>query len=254
MTRGPRLVIDTGAPGVRAAFTTRAGGVSAPPRASLNVGTATGDAPERVRENRAALAAALGFDPAPAVVLRQVHGSAVYLADDRGGRGAFTGTLEGVADADAVATSHPGIALMVMGADCPMVLAWTLDGSRVAAAHAGWRGLVAGVIEAAMGALGDDGDGVGAVVGPHIGPCCYPVGDEVRAAISSRFGPEVVRGTAVDLGACCEAALVRSGVARERIRHTGGCTSCEEDLFFSYRRDGAETGRQAGVVWIEEGA
>ena len=134
MTRGPRLVIDTGAPGVRAAFTNRAGGVSAPPRASLNVGTATGDAPERVRENRAALAAALGFDPAPAVVLRQVHGSAVYLADDRGGRGAFTGTLEGVADADAAATSHPGIALMVMGADCPMVLAWTVDGARVAAA------------------------------------------------------------------------------------------------------------------------
>ena len=93
-----------------------------------------------------------------------------------------------------------------------------------------------------------------ATVGPHIGPCCYPVGDDVRAVLADRFGPGVHRGAAVDLGACCEVALTGAGVPRHRIAHIGGCTACEEGLFFSYRRDGGETGRQAGIIWIEEDA
>jgi len=250
------IIIRTGVPRVRAAFTTRAGGTSTALRASLNLGEATGDDPGHVRANRTRLAGALGFDPVRAVALHQVHGSAVYLADGHGGRDSFTGALDGVADADAAATGHPGIALAVMGADCPMVLAWSADGSRVAAAHAGWRGLVAGVLEAAIAAIADDGDigGVRTVVGPHIGPCCYPVGDDVRTVLADRFGPGVHRGAAVDLGACCEEALTGAGVPRDRIAHIGGCTACEEGLFFSYRRDGGETGRQAGIIWIEEDA
>ena len=250
------MIVPTGVPRVRAAFTTRAGGTSTAPRASLNLGAATGDDPDRVRANRTRLADALGFDAVRAVALRQVHGSAVYLPDGHGGRDSFTGSLDGLADADAVATGHRGIALAVMGADCPTVLAWSADGSRIAAAHAGWRGLVAGVLEAAIAAIADD-DGVGAVraaVGPHIGPCCYPVGEDVRTVLADRFGAGVRRGAAVDLGACCEAALAGAGVRRDRIAHVGGCTACEEGHFFSYRRDGAETGRQAGIIWIEEDA
>jgi YfiH family protein len=253
MTGPAPIVIGTGVPRVRAAFTTRAGGTSTAPRASLNLGAGTGDDPERVRANRTCMARELGFDPVRAVALRQVHGSAVYLADAHGGRDSFAGALDGVADADAAATRHPGVALAVMGADCPVVLAWSTDGSRVAAAHAGWRGLVAGVLEAAIATIADGG-GVRVAVGPHIGPCCYPVGDEVRAALQDRFGAGVRRGQAVDLGACCEAALTGAGVPPERIDRVGGCTACEESLFFSYRRDGGETGRQAGIIWIEEAA
>ena len=254
MTGPAPIIVHTGVPRVRAAFTTRAGGTSTAPRASLNLGAATGDDPLHVRANRSRVAGALGFDPARAVVLRQVHGSAVYPADGDGGRDCFTGALDGVADADAAATGHPGVALAVMGADCPMVLAWSADGSRVAAAHAGWRGLVAGVLEAAIAAITDDVAGVRAAVGPHIGPCCYPVGDDVRAVLADRFGPGVRHGGAVDLGACCEVALTGAGVPHDCIEQVGSCTACEDGLFFSYRRDGGDTGRQAGIIWIEEGA
>lgn len=248
------LPVEVGAPGVRAAFTTRAGGASTGPYASLNLGSAVGDDPGAVRANRAAVADALGFDPRRAVTMRQVHGAHVVQVGPGGGDGAFTGSLDGVADADACVTTAPGVALLAMGADCPVIVAWRGDGAGVAAIHAGWRGLEAGVVEAGIAALGECPEGVHAVVGPHVGPCCYPVDADLRHRMAVRFGAQAVRGGAVDLGACAAVALERAGVPGHRRGGVHACTSCDGDRFFSYRRDGAATGRQAAVVVMGDGA
>lgn len=248
------LPVQVVAPGVRVAFTTRAGGASTGPHASLNLGSAVGDDPVAVRANRAAVADALGFDPQRAATMRQVHGAHVVQVGRRGGGGLFTGSLDGVADADACVTATPGVALLAMGADCPVIVAWRGDGAAVAAIHAGWRGLVAGVVEAGIAALGDCPEGVHAAVGPHVGPCCYPVDAELRRRMAVRFGSHAVRGDAVDLGACAAVALERAGVPGHRRGEVRACTSCDGERFFSYRRDGHVTGRQAAVVVMGEGA
>jgi copper oxidase (laccase) domain-containing protein len=130
------------------------------------------------------------------------------------------------------------------------VVLWRRDAPRVGAAHAGWRGLVAGVLEATARALGAPGE-AGAAIGPGIGPCCYAVSDDVREAFAARFGAEVVVGEAVDLAAAARRALVTAGIPDEAVVTVPGCTSCAPGRFYSYRRDGAGTGRQAGLVWAE---
>ncbi len=235
----------------RAVFTTREGGASAGPFASLNLGADGGDDDARTRANRIALCAALGVDPDRVQANRQVHGTAVRAAGGPGHRGRFAGALRGWPEADALTTAEPGTALLVLGADCLPVLLWRRDAPGVAAAHAGWRGLAAGVVEAAVRALGAPGR-VGAAVGPGIGPCCYPVSSEVREAFAVRFGDDVVVGDAVDLAGAARAALAAAGVPAEAVHVVPACTACEAERFFSYRRDGV-CGRQAGVVW-ETGA
>lgn len=244
--------VDTGDAPVRVAFTTRGGGASTGAFASLNVGVTSGDDPDAVRANRQALARGLGFDPERAVSLAQVHGAEVITVGGDGGDGRFTGSLEGTAECDGVVTRSPGVALLAMGADCPVIAIWHDDGAVVAAVHAGWRGIVAGVIGEAVRAMGVHPSELSAAVGPHVRPCCYPVDDALRAALAAAHGPSVLAGDAVDLGAACRSALEQAGVAPSRIRVEAACTSCESDRFFSYRRDGAATGRQAAVAWIEE--
>jgi polyphenol oxidase len=239
--------------GVHAAFTTRIGGVSTGAYASLNLGTATGDHPGDVRRNRQALASTLGFDPARAVVLSQVHGAHVVHVGPDGGGGQFLGQLGGDAEADASVTRHPGVALLALGADCPVVLAWA-NGGAVSATHAGWRGLVAGVVGNAVGAMGGDPGVVQAVIGPAIGPCCYPVDADLRRVMSDRFGSDVVEDDAVDLRLGVRRSLTSAGVPDDAIRDVGGCTRCDDTRWFSYRRDGGGTGRHAGVIWIAEDA
>ena len=246
--------VDTGAAPVRAAFTTRAGGTSAGGFASLNLGVTTGDDPHAVRVNREAIAGALGFDAARAASMSQVHGAEVISLGPEGGAGAFTGSLDGVAECDAAVTRAPGVALLAMGADCPVIVIWDVHGEVVAAVHAGWRGIVAGVIGAAVRATGAEPGALRAVVGPHVRPCCYPVDDSLRASLASAHGPDVVVGEAVDLGGACRSALAQAGLGRAGIRVEEHCTSCEAGRFYSYRRDGAATGRQAAVIWIEEPA
>ena len=253
MTPGLLPVPGT-ARGVRACFTTRAGGASTGPYASLNLGSSVGDDPASVRANRAALAGALGFDPERAVAMRQVHGAEVLRVGPDDGAGSFTGSLAGVADADACVTTTPGVALLAMGADCPVIVAWRRDGAGAAAIHAGWRGLVAGVVEAGIAAMSVPRGEVHAVVGPHVGPCCYPVDHALRARMAGSFGPQVVRGDAVDLGECAAVALERAGVPAVQQGRVVGCTSCDAARFFSYRRDGQATGRQAAVVILGGGA
>lgn len=221
--------------GARAAFTTRIGGVSEPPLDELNVAWRAGelgDHPARVMCNRDLAARAIDGSWSWSTV-RQVHGSRVVYAAP----GPRT-------DADALWTDDPGRTIAVVVADCVPVL---LVGPRgIAAAHAGWRGLVAGIVEAAASAV----DATDAWAGPAIGPCCYEVGAEVTEAMSDRFGNAPLHDDRhVDLWEAVAVALDRSGVATFAASRL--CTSCHEHLFFSHRRDRGRTGRQALVARIQ---
>lgn len=240
------IVIATDAP-AGAAFTTRRGGVSGGPFASLNLGVERGDDPDAVRANRARVCEALGLDPAGVRMLHQVHGVTVRRTGD-GDRGRFLGELRGWPEGDALVSEAPGEAVAVLGADCLPVLLWRRDRPAVAAAHAGWRGLVAGVLEEAVAALGEPAL-LGAAIGPGIGPCCYPVSSEVRERFASRFGEAVVSPPAVDLAAAARVALEGAGVPGSAIQGLEACTSCDADRFYSFRRDGEGSGRQGGLVW-----
>jgi YfiH family protein len=241
------IEVPTGAP-ARAVFTTRRGGVSEGPYAGLNLGSDRGDADEAVRANRLLLCEAVGVDPGAVSLGRQVHGAEVRELDAPSRPGLFAGDLRGWPDGDALATRRPGLGLMVLGADCLPVLLWRRDEPAVAAAHAGWRGLVGGVLASAVRALGRP-ERIGAAVGPGVGPCCYPVSAEVRDAFAAAFGEAVVRPPAVDLAAAARAALVAEGLEPSAITVVEACTSCEADRFHSYRREGDACGRQGGLVW-----
>ncbi len=232
-------------PGVRAHFTTRLGGVSTDGWASLNLGMTSGDDPDRVLRNRALLCDALGDDRI--VANHQVHGSDVRRVDAADMAPAFATGETTWPDADGLVSDATGIGLLVMGADCLPVLAWRVDTGRIGAAHVGWRGLVAGILGNLVAGLGS-ADAVAVAIGPGIGPCCYPVSDEVRQSFRARFGQETVVGEAVDLVHAAQVDLTALGVTNEAIARYGGCTSCDARRFFSYRRDGARTGRHAGVI------
>lgn len=232
-------------PRVRALVTTRAGGVSDGPWASLNLGLACGDDPQRVRENRRRLGLQL---PAPPAWLRQVHGTTVVDA-------AAVRAAPSPSAADAVYARSPGLVCAVQAADCMPVLLADRHAEVVAAAHAGWRGLCAGVIEATVSALGIDPARVCAWLGPAIGPRAYEVGDEVRAAFLARDAAAAAAFRAsrpghwwLDLYAIARQRLAGCGVADV----SGGdfCTHSEAGRFFSYRREGV-TGRMAALVWID---
>jgi len=238
---------------VRAVFTTRVGGVSVGLPAGLNLGAEVGDEDGAVRENRALLAAALGVDAARVTMNRQVHGAFVREVDAPTRPGRFTGGLRGWPEGDGLATTRPGLPLLVLGADCVPLLLWRRDGVGCAAAHAGWRGLVGGVVGAAVRSLGEPGR-VAAAVGPCVGPCCYPVDAALRDRFAARFGPETVRPPAVDLAAAARRELIAAGVPASAVTVVEACTSCEEGRFYSHRRDGAGAGRQAGLVWATEAA
>ncbi len=228
---GPVTWLAASLPGARAAFSTRLGGVSEGPFESLNLGVLTDDHRDRVQLNRALLAGALGRDAASIVMGHQVHGAEVQVREHAGGE---------LARVDAQATAAPGLTPLVLVADCvPVVLAAP---GAVAAVHCGWRGVAGGIVPAAVSAVRAlGGESLAAVVGPAIGPCCYEVGAEVLA----RFDAD---GPSLDLPAQVAAELARSGVADVAV--AGICVSCHPDLFFSHRRDGGGTGRQAGVAWL----
>jgi YfiH family protein len=233
-------------PPVRVFSTTRAGGVSEGEYASLNLGFASGDDPVRVAQNRERVRRHLPGDPR---WLRQVHGIAVADLD------ALEPGDSPVADAAVV--SRPGVVAVVLTADClPVVLARG-DGTRVAVAHAGWRGLSAGVLEASVAALGGDPSRALAWLGPAIGPRAFEVGPEVREAFldadagaGAAFVPHGTGKYLADLYALARRRLARAGVTAV---HGGGrCTLGEPGAFFSYRRAKA-SGRQGTFAWIAPG-
>lgn len=233
-------------PGARAAFSTRHGGVSAPPFDSLNLGLFTEDRPNDVIENRTRLAAAVGFAPERVLLGRQVHGA------ELAGHGApqrpapFVEPGVEIPEVDGHVTAEPGLAALVLVADClPVALA----GPRgVAMLHCGWRGLAAGIVDRGVEAVG----ATDAAIGPGIGPCCYEVGEDVLNAFAG-LGRDVASDRMLDLPEVARRLLSQAGV--ERVESSGLCTSCEAELFFSHRRDGGRSGRQAGLVWlVEEGS
>jgi YfiH family protein len=225
--------------GARVLFSTRRGGVSPAPYASLNLGRLTGDAGEHVDENRARLAAAVGLPRGRFLYGRQVHGTRVRRATEP------PSTERPVAEEDGQATGLPDAAALVFVADClPVALA--ADGA-VAAVHAGWKGLAGGILAEGVAALRELGatGSVSAAIGPGAGGCCYEVGEEVHAAFE---GYDARRGERnLDLAAVARAKLAEAGV--EDVHDVGLCTMCRTDLFFSHRAEGGDTGRQAGVVW-----
>jgi YfiH family protein len=230
-------------PGARAAFSTRLGGVSEQPYAALNVAIKTGDEPDRVRENRRRLAAALGVKPERVVMGRQVHAAELRWHDGPQEPRVYVDGVRSPDEVDAHATAETDLAPLVMVADClPVALAGP---SGVAMAHCGWRGLAAGVIDVAASAV----DARAAAIGPGIGPCCYEVGEEVLDAFEHLDG--VATGRMLDLTAIATRQLSARGV--QTIESSGLCTSCNPELFFSHRRDGETTGRQAGLIWRASG-
>jgi YfiH family protein len=231
--------------GVRALVTTRAGGCSVGSYASLNLGARSGDDPAAVSENRRRLAALL---PAAPVWLRQVHGTEVVDADR-----AREQALEPQADA-AVARARATVCAVLV-ADCMPVLFANDAATVVAAAHAGWRGLSAGVLEATVGAMRVAPQRLIAWLGPAIGPRRYEVGDEVRTAFLARDATAASAFRAVrpghwllDLYAVARQRLAASGVVR--VYGGGFCTYSDEARFYSYRRQ-AKTGRMAALIWLE---
>jgi polyphenol oxidase len=229
-------------PGARAAFSTRAGGVSDDPYATLNLAILTGDRREDVRENRRRLSAALSVDPRGVLIGRQVHGAELARHDSAPQPNAFAEPGPDLPEVDGQVTDRRGLAPLVMVADClPVALA----GPRGAAMlHCGWRGLAAGIVERGVEEVGARA----AVVGPGIGPCCYEVGTEVLDSFAE-LGDGIATGRMLDLREVARRLLARAGV--ERVEVSELCTSCEPDLFFSHRRDGERTGRQAGIAWID---
>jgi len=257
--RPPLLVAeDLLARGVVAAFTGRRGGTSAPPYAELNLGLRVGDEPRRVLANRRGVLAALGLAGRPVATLRQVHGAEVVSATLAALGGGPPEARPPLADADGVVSSQPaGPVLLVLVADCVPVLLADPAGRVVAALHAGWRGLAAGVVEVGVAALrahGGDPARTVALVGPCIGPQAYEVGADVRARVAARYPAAAAvtrRGApALDLAAAARAALEGAGVAE--VRSAAECTHDLPERYFSHRRDGdrgrAATGRQGGLI------
>lgn len=234
-------------PRVRAASTTRSGGVSAGPYAGFNLGVLVKDDPVAVAANRAHLRRELRLEAEP-YWLRQVHGASVLKAD----------RLGDLAEADASWTDESGPVCVVLAADCLPVLFAADDGSCVAAAHAGWRGLAAGVLEATLSALPASSARLSAWLGPCIGARAFEVGAEVREvfvqhdpAAASGFHPCFDKGHAgkwiADLHRLARLRLSAAGVSR--IHGEPLCTASDPGRFYSFRRDGV-CGRMASLVWL----
>ena len=234
-------MIELGLPGARVVFTTRSGGVSEGPYSSLNLGILTDDDPDRVSRNRELLSQALGLDSGSVAMGWQVHGAEIkeWAGPPPAGRDGFGHPGDELSKVDGHATDRAGLGLLVLVADClPVALA---SPGRVAMLHCGWRGLAAGILERGVGFFEEP---PAAAVGPGIGRCCYEVGREVLDAFSGLQG--VAEDQMLDLRAVAEATLRAAGV--QRVEHVDLCTSCRADLFFSQRRDGGVTGRQAAIV------
>lgn len=230
---------------IRALVTTRAGGVSIAPFDSLNLGDHVGDVPQAVAENRARLRRYL---PAAPVWLQQVHGNHVVDLDH----------VPVLACGDASMTRQAQTVCAMMTADCLPVLFCDDTGAVVAAAHAGWRGLAAGVLEATVGAMGVRPECIMAWLGPAIGPAAFEVGSDVRDAFLSK-DPGAVDAFVThqqpgkwlaDIYMLARRRLVRAGVVR--VYGGGLCTWHDRARFFSYRRDGV-TGRFATLIWRDSG-
>jgi YfiH family protein len=227
-------------------FATRKGGVSGKPFDTLNFRVVGSERAENVAENLRLLAAEVGFVPAKLHLVDQVHGARVFLADG-------TSPPRGRDQADALVLAN-GSAGGVRVADCVPILVGDLFTGRAAAIHAGWRGIEAGVVGAGLAALGDSRAPRVAAIGPCIGPCCFEVGADVAARIAEAAGDsKVIVSTSgdkahVDLRLAVRAQLRVHGMGTFDVEDVEGCTRCDKDRFFSFRRDGEMSGRHLAVI------
>ena len=228
---------------VRALFTTRNGGVSSGAYASLNLGDHVGDGPSAVRQNRSLLRRVLPSEPR---WLKQVHGTTPIQVDD----------ADTVVEGDAAFSQRPGTVCAVLVADCLPVLLCDRAGSVIGVAHAGWRGLAAGVIERTVLSMGNKQTPLMAWLGPAIGPGRFEVGGEVRQAFIEHdknaavaFAPRENKKWLANLYLLARQRLAEAGVTE--VYGGGECTFSDPARFFSYRRDG-NTGRMAGLIWLTE--
>ena len=236
---------------VRAYSTTREGGVGSGVYASLNLGDHVGDAPDRVARNRAILREHLKL-PSEPLWLRQVHGCTLAGEDSPICGGARTRVG---CEADGALSSEPGVVCVVMTADCLPVLLCDDRGTRVAAVHAGWRGLASGILERAIAAMRIPSERILVWLGPAIGPDAFEVGPEVRDRFLDAdpqsigaFRPSSDGRLLADLAGLARRRLARLGVTG--IYGGGYCTHSDPGRFFSYRRDGV-TGRMASLIWLD---
>ena len=227
---------------VQAFCTTRSGGVSSSPFDSFNLATHVGDDAHRVAENRQLLRSHSSLPDEPCWI-NQTHGNRVVILEDEDNR-----------DADAAVSRSPGIVAVVMTADCLPILMCNRGGTEVAAVHAGWRGLQAGVVQSALGAMNSSPVSLMAWIGPAISQACFEVGDEVREAFMesttdamSCFNQHGTGHWLCDLTGLAELILRQQGVTE--IHKDPHCSYRDQDLFYSYRRE-AVTGRMASLIWI----
>ena len=218
-------------------FSTRAGGVSEGPYASLNLGRLTGDDVDRVDENRRRLCAEVGGSLERLALNRQVHSTDVHKAEPG---------LQGE-PGDGLWTDERDVPVLAFAADCLPIALVRMDGEDPASAvlHAGWRGLLDGIVATGVAALGGKPR---ACVGPAIGPCCYEVGPEVSEPFAEAFGADVVRGRELDLRTAAERALRAAGAVE--VEHVELCTACNPELLFSHRRTGEPRGVQGVIVRV----
>jgi purine-nucleoside/S-methyl-5'-thioadenosine phosphorylase / adenosine deaminase len=219
------------------AFSTRGGGVSKGSFDSLNLGLLTHDEPANVEENRRRLCEAAGADVTRLAMNRQVHAATVNRAEaGERGRGG-----------DGLWSEEPGVPMLKVTADCLPIAVARQDGEKPALAllHAGRLGLLRGILEAGVAAVGGQ---IAAVIGPGIGPCCYEVGEDIASAYRARFGAGALRGRNLDLWTVAESVLRAAGV--NRVERLDLCTACDPVRFFSHRRDGPVTGRQGVIGYV----
>jgi purine-nucleoside/S-methyl-5'-thioadenosine phosphorylase / adenosine deaminase len=231
----PLLCWDAPGP-YEVAFSTRHGGVSVGAYESLNLGVLTRDGPENAQENRRRLCDAVGADAERLAMNRQVHSATVNraVAGERGREG------------DGLWSDEPGLPMLKLTADClPIALVRRTGPPALAVLHAGRMGLLEGVVEAGVAALG--ATDLAAAVGPGIGPCCYEIDDDIADAYRSRFGDGVLRGRNLDLWTAAERILRDAGV--DSVERLDVCTACSAD-FFSHRRDRGVTGRQGVIGYV----
>ena len=235
-------------------FSLRTGGVSQGPYASLNLGRAVGDDADAVERNHRLFAGAVGYDAACLFEVSQVHGADVHVV----GPDDSPDTVRSLSgDALVAPATTPRVAVGVRVADCvPVLLADPVTGA-VAAVHAGWRGTVARVLDAAVAAMeraaGVRAHDLLAAIGPHIRAAAFEVGEDVAAQIADAAPNERVIVTGydkphIDLALVVRAQLRARGLLRDHIDDVGGCTLEDPDRFFSFRRDGKRSGRHLGVI------
>ncbi|MBI5542372.1 MAG: peptidoglycan editing factor PgeF [Deltaproteobacteria bacterium] len=251
------MLLTTGRLPLCHGFSTREGGVSEGPFASLNLGRSVGDEPARVAENARRLAARVGLTPSQLVCANQVHGERLLEVET-----ATPGVdmPPAIGDADGLFTRARRVALCIRTADCVPVLLYAPEVPAIAAVHAGWRGAVLSIPGKAVAELGNRYGAVPArmlaAIGPSIRSCCYEVGEEVAAQFEARFGPGLTvrcagEGPRLDLVEACRRSLMAVGVQGCNIDVLPHCTACSPALFFSHRRDQGRSGRHLSFLALD---